>query len=252
MTEPITSLNFRDLGGLPAAGGEVRYGTLYRSEGPRNFSTSQLAELQALGINAIIDLRSAEERQDAPHQWHHQNCTWLGLDVDADLRVFGHDGRERLLKGSAPDIAIDTMKETYRSIPKSLARHWPVIAETLISGGVPALINCTAGKDRTGVAIAFLLEIAGVPRNIIMKDYLASNIFGENMFRAGTIEAGFMGSYGFLPSQGQIEALVGVRSDYLESAWSEVEQNWQGMDAYFAESGINKNTQTNLRAKLVA
>jgi protein-tyrosine phosphatase len=252
MTEPITSLNFRDLGGLPAAGGEVRYGTLYRSEGPHNFSTSQLAELQALGINAIIDLRSAKERQDAPHQWHHQNCTWLGLDVDADLRVFGHDGRERLLKGSAPDIAIDTMKETYRSIPKSLARHWPVIAETLISGGVPALINCTAGKDRTGVAIAFLLEIAGVPRNIIMKDYLASNIFGENMFRAGTIEAGFMGSYGFLPSQGQIEALVGVRSDYLESAWSEVEQNWQGMDAYFEESGINKNTQTNLRAKLVA
>jgi protein-tyrosine phosphatase len=252
MSEPITSLNFRDLGGLPASGGQVRSGTLYRSEGPRNFSTSQLAELQALGINAIIDLRSADERKDAPHQWQGQDCTWLGLDVDADLRVFGHEGRERISKGPDPAIAIDTMKETYRSIPKSLVRHWPVIAETLLSGDAPTLINCTAGKDRTGVAVAFLLEIAGVSRTTIMNDYLASQVFCDNMFRAGTIEAGFMGSYGFMPSHGQIEALVGVRSEYLETAWSEIDQNWSGLDAYFVASGLSKTAQSALRSRLVA
>ncbi len=251
MREPITSLNFRDLGGLPATGGKVRSGMLFRAEGPRNFSASQLGELQALGIRAIIDLRSAEERVEVPHRWHGPECNWLGLDVDADLRVFGHEGRERLSKGPDPSIAIETMQETYRSIPKSLARHWPRIVETLLTGGVPALVNCTAGKDRTGVAIALLLELAGVQRDTIMQDYLASAVFGENMFRAGTIEAGFMGSYGFLPSPGQIDALVGVRPDYLEAAWAEVERNGSGLDGYFENAGVDRKSRDAIRSMLV-
>lgn len=229
----------------------MRFGTLFRAEGPRNFSPSQLGELQAIGIRAIIDLRSAEEREEVPHQWHGPECNWLRLDVDADLRVFGHEGRERLRKGRDPQIAIETMQETYRSIPKSLARHWPVIAETMLAGGLPALVNCTAGKDRTGVAVAFLLELAGVPRDAIMQDYLASAVFGENMFRAGTIEAGFMGSYGFLPSPAQIDALVGVRPDYLEAAWAEVERDGPGLDAYFESAGLDRKTRDAIREMLV-
>jgi protein-tyrosine phosphatase len=251
MSEPITSLNFRDLGGLPAAGGHVRSGLLFRAEGPRNFSPSQFCELQALGIRAIIDLRSAEEREEVPHQWHGPECIWLGLDVDADLRVFGHDGRDRLSKGPDPIIAIETMQETYRSIPQSLTRHWPVIAETLLAGSVPALVNCTAGKDRTGVAVAFLLELAGVPRDAIMRDYLASAIFYENMVRVGTIEAGFMGSYGFLPSPGQIDALVGVRPDYLEAAWAEVEHAGLGLEGYFDNAGVDRKSRDAIRDMLV-
>jgi protein-tyrosine phosphatase len=251
MAEPINSLNFRDLGGLRAADGQVRHSKLYRSEGPRNFSAAQFSQLQALNIRAIIDLRSVEERDDIPHSWHSADCQWLGLEVDADLRVFGDDGRERLRQGPDPAIAIDTMTQTYRSIPKSLARHWPVITKTLIGGGSPTLVNCTAGKDRTGVAIAFLLEHVGVPREIIMQDYLASRVFGENMMRAGTLEAGFMGSYGFMPSPGQVEALVGVRTEYLEAAWDEVDQNWSGMNGYFEASGINKNAQAGLQLSLI-
>jgi protein-tyrosine phosphatase len=251
MSDSITNLNFRDLGGLPAASGRVRSGMLFRGEGPRNFSPTQLGELQALGIRTIFDLRSSEERLKVPHQWHGPECNWLGLDVDADLRVFGHDGQERLRQGPDPSIAIETMQETYRSIPKSLAPHWPVIVETLLADGAPALVNCTAGKDRTGVAIAFLLELAGVPRDVIMQDYLASAIFGENMFRAGTIEAGFMGSYGFLPSPGQIDALVGVRPDYLEAAWDDVERDNSGLEDYFENAGVDRTSRDAIRTMLV-
>lgn len=247
----LDALNFRDLGGLPAAGGKVRAGVLYRSEGPRNFSAAQLAALQALGIRTIIDLRSGEEREEVPHEWHDVGCRWLGLDVEADLRVFGHEGRERLAKGPEPEIAIETMRETYRFIPNSLLGHWPVIADMLLGGRVPALVNCTAGKDRTGVAIALLLELAGVPRDAVMQDYLASTVFGENMVRAGTIEAGFMGSYGFLPSPGQIDALVGVRPDYLEAAWAEVERDGPGLEGYFENAGVDRTSRDAIRDMLV-
>ena len=37
---------------------------------------------------------------------------------------------------------------------------------------VPAIIHCSAGKDRTGVVIATLLGLAGVARDTIVEDYL--------------------------------------------------------------------------------
>ena len=71
------------------------------------------------------------------------------------------------------------------------------------------------------------------------------------MFRAGTIEAGFMGSYGFLPSPGQIEALVGVRPEYLEAAWGEAERGGSGLDDYFEGAGVDRNTRKAIRDMLV-
>tara|TARA_R110000824_G_scaffold216686_1_gene403270 strand:- start:199 stop:963 length:765 start_codon:yes stop_codon:yes gene_type:complete len=241
MTEPITHLNFRDLGGLPAGQGVTAAGKFFRSEGPRNFTATQIEELQSFQIRTIIDLRSGQEREEVPHQWHPSSCQWLGLDVDADLRVFGDEGRERLKQGTDPEIAVETMKDAYRSIPGSLSGHWPAIAEALVADRVPVLINCTAGKDRTGVAVAFLLESVGVSRDYILQDYLKSSVFGDNMVRAGTLEAGFMNSYGFLPSPGQIDALVGVRADYLEAAWSEVDKLWSGLEHYFEDAGVDQN-----------
>ncbi|MEH6758583.1 MAG: tyrosine-protein phosphatase [Parasphingorhabdus sp.] len=251
MTEPITHLNFRDLGGLPAGQGVTASGKLFRSEGPRNFTATQIEELQAFQIRTIIDLRSGQEREEVPHQWHQPSCQWLGLEVDADLRVFGPEGRERLMQGTDPEIAVETMKDTYRSIPGSLACHWPAIVETLVIDRVPALINCTAGKDRTGVAVALLLESVGVSRENILQDYLKSSVFGENMVRAGTIEAGFMNSYGFLPSPGQIDALVGVHADYLEAAWTEVDKQWNGLDNYFEDAGVDQNMREAICAMLI-
>ncbi|WP_422342784.1 tyrosine-protein phosphatase [Parasphingorhabdus sp.] len=251
MSEPVTSLNFRDLGGIAAETGKIRSGLLFRSEGPRNFCDRHFEELRNFGIHSIIDLRSVDERKEIPHAWHSPECTLLELEVDADLRVFGDEGRERLQRGSDPAIAVDTMKETYRSIPGSLTRHWARITGVMSGGSMPMLINCTAGKDRTGVAIALLLELVGVPRHEIMKDYLRSNVFGQNMHRTDTVRDGFMTSYGFVPSDGQIEALIGVQSDYLQSAWSEVDKRWGGLDSYFDDAGIGPNLRNEILGMLV-
>lgn len=248
---PFTSLNFRDLGGLPAKSGLVRKGVLFRSEGPRNFNPDQLAALQGMGFRSIVDLRSAHERKDAPHDWHGPDCRWLGLDVNADLRVFGHDGRERLIKGPEPEIAITTMAETYREVVGALMPHWPVIAAALLDGEVPMMLNCTAGKDRTGVAIALLLELAGVSRDEIVEDYMRSSIFGENLVRDGEVEPGMMASFGFMPSAGQIDALIGVRADYLEAVWDEIGKRWSDVPGYFEAAGLDSAMQHRLRAELV-
>lgn len=251
MTIALSSLNFRDLGGMRARGGRIRDGLLFRSEGPRNFDADQLRAMGAIGFRTIVDLRSAGERTEVPHDWHGPDCRWLKLDVNADLRVFGNEGRERLLQGPDATIAIATMAETYREIVGALLPHWPAIAGVLTRDTVPVVFNCTAGKDRTGVAIALLLELAGVPRDAIIDDYMRSAVFGENLVRNNEVEPGFMASFGFMPSHDQIQALIGVRTEYLEAAWDEIARRWSTVPEYFSAAGLDAATQQRIRNLLL-
>lgn len=248
---PLHKLNFRDLGGTTAAGGEIRPGKLLRSEGPANFSDEQRSAIAGLGVRNIIDLRSKHEREKDPYVWHGPDCTWHGLEVNADLRVFGNDGRERLQQGPDAQIAIDTMVETYADLPEAMATHWRTIGTCLQDDAGASLVNCTAGKDRTGVAVAVILELAGVARDAIMEDYMRSNIFGENIRQSGKLEAGFTASYGFMPSPGQVEALIGVRSEYLDAAWDAIDRQWSGVAGYLDASGINEAQQDQIRKVMV-
>lgn len=36
------------------------------------------------------------------------------------------------------------------------------------------MVHCAAGKDRTGIVVALLLDLCGVPKEDIIKDYSAS------------------------------------------------------------------------------
>ena len=45
---------------------------------------------------------------------------------------------------------------------------------TIANAPGAALVHCAAGKDRTGVVVALALDAAGVERNVIVSDYLAT------------------------------------------------------------------------------
>jgi protein-tyrosine phosphatase len=44
-------------------------------------------------------------------------------------------------------------------------------------GGLPALVHCTAGKDRTGIVVAFALAAVGVPDRFVAADYALSSLY---------------------------------------------------------------------------
>ena len=46
-----------------------------------------------------------------------------------------------------------------------------VVRALLEPDGLPVVIGCAAGKDRTGVVIALLLDLVGVPTPLIVEDY---------------------------------------------------------------------------------
>jgi protein-tyrosine phosphatase len=108
---------------------------------------------------------------------------------------------------------------------------------------LPALFHCTTGKDRTGWAAAALLELLGVPRDIIMADYLRSN---------ETIIPKYQDAIAaFIAADGEpaiSEAILGVQEAYLNAAFGEMELQYGAIENYFAEGlGIDANGQQALR-----
>jgi protein-tyrosine phosphatase len=247
----VTGLNFRDLGGLPTRiGGQLRHGILFRSEGPKNFAPAQREVLRAIGFRAIFDLRSEGERSETPHDWQGTDCVWLHCDMNNDLRAADKTEWDRLRDSDDATVGIAVMSQNYAAMPAALMAHWLPMANALLSGATPAMINCTAGKDRTGVAVALLLDLAGVPREAILVDYQKSAVFGRNMEIAGSLERGFMESFGFVPGRPIIDALVGVKAEFLEAAMNETVARWGGIQAYFEASGLDGATQDRLRVLL--
>jgi protein-tyrosine phosphatase len=157
--------NFRDLGGYPALGGKVtRWGLVYRSDALHRLRDEDLELYRQLGLNTVYDLRSDAERATHPNPLP---CEHLPLLAEGSRPRADHadptgpyaDG-ERLLR------------ELYRDM---LATSATVLGRLLTGLAdptrLPAVFHCTGGKDRTGLGAAVLLELLGVPREVVLDDY---------------------------------------------------------------------------------
>ncbi|MES2302828.1 MAG: tyrosine-protein phosphatase [Pseudomonadota bacterium] len=252
MTEALSKLNFRDIGGLPTAGGGiVRPGIIYRSEGPASFEPVHREELAALKIKLVCDLRSAGERDKDPNDWA-DAARLLNLDVTADLRVKTNNGWEALREDQSPETIRAALVGNYASIPSALLPHLAHLVESIVGGEVPMLVHCTAGKDRTGVMVALLLRAVGVPDDVVIADYERSDVFARNLRLRGGIEEQFMEAFGFVPTQELIDAMIGVDVALLEAAFEVIAAEYGGLDGYFAAAGVDAALLSRFRETMVS
>jgi protein-tyrosine phosphatase len=152
--------NVRDVGGYPAAGGrQTRWRTLLRSDELTRIPVSTADAFARLGLRQVIDLRWPEELEIAPNAFRKSSTvryTSIPLLADDPTPHAGLAGMYR--------HALDARG------PQFAAVAWSLLADD----GLPAVIGCAAGKDRTGVTIALLLDLLGVPREVIVEDYALS------------------------------------------------------------------------------
>ena len=64
------------------------------------------------------------------------------------------------------------MEAGFRQLPFQQAEAYAQMFRRLAGGIVPAVIHCTAGKDRTGGGAALILAVLGVPREAIISDFV--------------------------------------------------------------------------------
>lgn len=184
--------NLRDIGGYPGRDGTtVRYGKLLRGEAlvaPGYVSTAAIynpdikPEYEALGTRTIIDLRGAQEVQGQPNAWDTATGgTLFALPMDAGGEGDATVVMRALLDGSLKSFNADDLARFYAVMARDLA---PVLgrALTLLAepDRFPAIVHCMAGKDRTGMFIALLLDTLGTPREHVLTDYQFTEVLRPN------------------------------------------------------------------------
>ncbi|RBY81661.1 protein-tyrosine-phosphatase [Geodermatophilus sp. TF02-6] len=184
--------NTRDLGGLPTRdGGTTRPGRILRSDNLQTLSDADVRRLvEDVRLREVVDLRSTAEvllegrgPLRAVPAVEHRHFTLLperGHHTDvfavenADLPELPDDWADSVLPRQVAE-SDQGEPPAVRSYLGYLA-HRPenVIAALRVLAADPGgatVVHCAAGKDRTGVVVAFTLAAAGVPHEEIVADY---------------------------------------------------------------------------------
>ena len=248
--------NFRDFGGYTGAGGRtVRTGVLYRSAQFGEASEADLDRLQALNIAVQADLRRPDERERHGHRWPGENVHVISSDKGR-----AHEAPHvRFLSEVAVDAdkARDWMTDYYRDAPYK-DQHvdtfsaWFAALETL-DEGASGVVNCAAGKDRTGILCALTHHVLGVDREAIFADYELTNVAAEVETRLPEMARMFNAHIGKDHSEEVYHPFVGVDAVFLTAALEAIEAQSGSIDTYLSEVlGVGTEARDRLRAKLLA
>lgn len=215
---PLTSVaNFRDLGGYRTVDGHyTKWGLMYRSGNLAKLSETDLAYLKPLNIRLVCDFRLDFERQPAPDKWSGEGAP--------EMLILPMDTYNNLPPGYEKDITI-RMNAVYGRFPFESAPELKQALLRFANGDVPALVHCSAGKDRTGMFAAFLLTALGVPRETVMQDYLLTN---------------------------QYMTPTSVNADWLNVAFQAISLKYSSFDDYLTKTvGLTESDLRNLRTRLL-
>lgn len=151
--------NARDLGGIPAGRATTRFGRFYRAPRLDDLGRDGFTQMVEAGVRTIVDLRNDNEvgplaLPDTVQRRHHP------IEDQTDP-AFMAAWCEHL---SSPLYYADNLE------------RWPAkivdVFRTFAAappGGI--IFHCSAGRDRTGLIAALLLQLVGVPNAAIVDDY---------------------------------------------------------------------------------
>ncbi len=243
------ALNFRDLGGYRSADGRtVRWHCVYRSGTTHALTAGDIARLGAQGIRYAYDLRSNKERREQPNRLRDiANLEYRFRDhehLPGDIR--------RLLK--SPDARAEhshqVMLDVYRTLPYEFADAFRTLFRHIADGDIPLVFNCTAGKDRTGVAAALMLTALGVPRETVFEDYLLTGQFFEQSCDL-ILREGAMPLLATL-DRAIWEPLMRVHPEYLEAMFEQLAASHGSAEGYLRDQlGLDAAQLEALRSSLL-
>ena len=164
-------INFRDLGTVKTKDGRrLKKNIIFRGGAFNNVNEEDKKILNNFGFKHIFDLRSRQELDrddfyfipDNANYHHYAEKIRDELKIDLDL-----------LNGSNKNNFYEWLVNLYCELPHNNIAYKEIF-EVLINNELPIYFHCSAGKDRTGVFAALLLDLLGVDRNDIITEYLLS------------------------------------------------------------------------------
>lgn len=232
--------NVRDLGGYRSTfGGTVRWGRIYRAGRLDELTAADVEQLRAIDLSVIYDLRTDGERSLAPD---------VVPSVHVPLLA------EELMRSATPPIGDREAGEAFlaemtMAMLRGAGSQISAIVFTLADPSrMPMMFHCTAGKDRTGLVAALILELLGVGRDDVLDDYELSAVLHRPSDIRSMLEQ-FAGRG--VPAEvaaGMMAAPRSVMRDVLRF----VDAEYGGVERYLAnQGGLDRGAVETIRNSLL-
>ncbi|MBN8845475.1 MAG: tyrosine-protein phosphatase [Sphingomonadales bacterium] len=230
--------NFRDFAAGAIAGSHaLPIGRFFRSGHLARLDPASRNALLAHRWRLVIDLRYPDEQLRDPSPWPEGMQGRLGLS-EGSAREAPHF--EMFMAARANAARMDEVYTAYyRDLPFD-PLYRPLFAEAVRRIGQtrgPVLIHCTAGKDRTGILVALLLELMGVDADAISADYLRSAEVVTAEFTRAVGRQLFEQS-GEQPAEEEVRAMLAVAPAYLAAAQTGIRDRYGSVETYLRASGL--------------
>lgn len=228
--------NLRDLGGVPAGDGRaVAASRVLRAEalvlpGTTPLCTAWLPSdtgaYRALGVRTVLDLRSGAEARRVDSAWPDATgAAYVAIPIeeggegDTDyVREIRTGLRTRF---TAADMA-EYYTLTLRRRADEFGRGLRILTDP---ARLPVLVHCAAGKDRTGLLVALLLEALGVSRRVVVDEYALTGMLRPrrvlayaHLFEGSGVDLDDVAPLFDSPAAAMDEALAGLDAEFGSTA----------------------------------
>ena len=237
-----TIRNIRDLGGeITGDGRKIRSGRLIRSGQMPELSEADQKSLSD-SVSVVVDFRTDMERELKPEEelpgieYHHISIVGsftagISREGKSDKELLG----ALLMK---PAEAKAYMCKMYQSIALSdyAYSQYASFFRILLEDHEKAVLwHCTAGKDRAGAAAAMIEEILGIPRQVIVEEYLRSNqyLVGEDRMVKELVNKETEMENPVAAES--IRYLLGAEQEYIETFFGTVDERFGSFEAFVHE-----------------
>ena len=242
--------NFRDFGGYSVAGGgRVNTGLLYRSGQHMEATDGDLALVDALGIRTIVDLRGNTERAGFPCRrsdsftaavihYDGETASSPPHEAAAGAGITAEQARQRML-------ALYTRMPVNPAMISMFGRYFKALDQR--EGA--SLVHCFAGKDRTGIAAAMVLQVLGAHHDDIVDEFMLTNEAPTTEILIRQSVPRMESHYGSIEA-GAVRNLMGVRPEYIETYMTQVSQTHGSFDGYIRDIiGVDEPMRERLKAR---
>lgn len=234
--------NVRDLGGYQTNdGGHTRWRALLRADNLCRLTPVGCAALAEYGVRTILDLRSASELKLAPHPLAQQSVpngtlAYLNLPAIDETDAAG---------AAAMDAAESTLEVYCLWIERYRAQMAAIVMAVARAPQGGVLIHCHAGKDRTGLATALLLALAGVAETTIAEDYALSDTYLQPLYEE------LLSNGPQDPSERErLERQLTSPPETMLSVLTYLDRQHRGVYSYLLESGVTERDIERVRGRL--
>ena len=229
-------VNFRDLGGYSSRSGKtVRWRRLFRSDALQDMTPNDVGiAVDELNIGLVVDLRNSDEAtRDGKGPLPSMGAEYMHFPLLEE-------------RGFPPFTGGDVVERLSDSYQWLLHNSGPRVAGAVTAiaatGGSPAVFHCSAGKDRTGLLAALILEVLEVDSDTIREDYILTNQVVEGILRR--IQA-------MQPQATPTTQSLSAQPVAFRRFQDSLQEEYGGAEAYLRKHGVSADTLNSLRRNLL-